>query len=710
MRSCGALVLQFLPAPFALWRPEANPDVSFLAVGVALAIAGVLSTTVMALTLHYASSIAATGRASAENARRLGLVAHAANIGVFERTAGQDYGDFDEGMYKIFGLTGTGGTVAVSVWERMILPEDMPALRVVLAKVWSGQPPDTATPFRITRPDGELRHVQAHWITEPRGSAKVDRIVGIYEDVTVSIRAQIGKAEAESRLQNIAENLPGALHSLEMPPGGALTLKYLSPTCVKIWGYTRDELLADPKSFARMHDPEDLPTMLDAFARAAETLEPFTRRFAITARGGEKKWLEIHSSATRFDNGTVQIDSIFLDVTTEVEAQKQLEVQIRVAHQAQKNESIGQLTGGVAHDFNNLLAIIMGNLELLREDIDDTGQRAMIETALAAVMRGADLTRNMLAFARKARLEPRVIDLNKLVRDTKNWTGRTIPASIEIETSLLAGLWPIEADPSSTESALLNLMLNARDAMGAGGRLTIETANIRIDDTYMDSREVELSPGRYVMLAVSDTGHGIPPEALSDIFEPFFSTKAPGKGTGLGLSMIQGFMRQSGGLVQVYSEPGLGTTFKLYFRATENSAIPEITRPSRPEQKPHSARILVAEDEPEVLSVIVTTLEKAGYHVTPARSGDEARALFEAGPHFDLLLTDIVMPGSLLGTKLAKVLREQDPGLSVVFMSGYASEATVHGNGLRPEDIRLMKPIQRHMLLSAVAKSLGQSG
>lgn len=373
---------------------------------------------------------------------------------------------------------------------------------------------------------------------------------------------------------------------------------------------------------------------------------------------------------------------------------------------AQRMEAIGNLTGGVAHDFNNLLAIILGNLELLKEEEDEAEREKMFDAAVDATLRGADLTKNMLAFARRARLEPTVLKLNDIVRRTKNWAGRTLPATIVVETSLLAGLWQVEADESSTESALLNLILNARDAMPDGGQLTIETANIRIDDEYIEERAEEIEPGRYVMLAVSDTGTGIPPEELKQIFDPFFTTKPPGSGSGLGLSMIEGFTRQSGGAVRVYSEPGVGTTFKLYFRAltsvSENVAHPE-TQASRSVEG--NTSVFVVEDEPGVLEVLVATLGKAGYSVRSATSGDEALEKFKADPEVDVLITDIVMPGKLQGTTLAKELRILRPELRVVFMSGYASEATVHGNGLRPEDIRLMKPVRSNDLLKALQKA-----
>ncbi len=392
-------------------------------------------------------------------------------------------------------------------------------------------------------------------------------------------------------------------------------------------------------------------------------------------------------------------------IVRDTTAQKRMEREI---NQAQKLESIGQLTGGVAHDFNNLLAAIMGSLELLRDDETDAEKLSLIDTGIRATQRGAELTRNMLAFARRARLEPTVIELNTLVNETCNWAGRTLPSKIEVETLLTAGLWPIKVDVSSIESSLLNLILNARDAMPEGGKLTIKTANVRIDETYLDERSEKMEFGQYVMLAVSDTGHGIPSETLEHIFEPFFSTKVQGAGTGLGLSMILGFMQQSGGAVQVYSEPNAGTTFKLYFKAftgeVKTTVVESIQTVS---PKGGGQKILVAEDEDSVRSILTATLKRAGYDVSAAGTGDDALALFEANPTFDLLLTDLVMPGSLQGVALSRVIREQAPNLPVVFMSGYASEATIDGNRLQPEDIRLNKPVMRSDLLAAIKKSLG---
>lgn len=551
--------------------------------------------------------------------------------------------------------------------------------------------------------NGQVRNFEAR-LCSVSGTTEI--IIAI-RNITARHVAKKRRKAAEAHLDRIITNLPGATISLNMKDPENPVPTYLSPQVEGILGYSVDDIYEDFTLLRSTHDPDDVEKMTKRLANSARSLKPFQHRYKVTTRTGEEKWVQTHVCAAKNPDGEIQIDGFIMDVTKEVHSQKQLVAQREVSHQAQKHESIGQLTGGVAHDFNNLLAIIMGNLELLRDELSDEGQLEHIDTSLRAILRGADLTRNMLAFARKARLEPKVIQLNKLVSETRSWSGRALPSNISIETSLLAGLWNIEADPSSTESALLNLILNARDAMPNGGKLTLETENVRVDQSYVDSRKQKLEPGRYVMLAVSDTGSGIPQDTLMQIFEPFFSTKPPGSGSGLGLSMIHGFMIQSGGTVQVYTELGFGTTFKLYFRAVDpNKNGPDHATELSRLAKSKGQRILVVEDEPEVLTVIVSILENAGYSVASANSGDLARDMFQADPEFDLLLTDIVIPGTLQGTTLSKALREITPELPAIFMSGYASEATVHGNGLRTQDVRLMKPVSRIDLLTAVAKAL----
>ncbi|MGP6090076.1 ATP-binding protein [Antarctobacter jejuensis] len=541
-----------------------------------------------------------------------------------------------------------------------------------------------------------------------------DDVLLVVRDITASRQSERQRVEAEGQLQAVMQNIRGAVFTITVPadwagPGPDDTVRFINrDAALGIWEIEPEVLEANPAAGWQLCDDQDLLTALnDELTASVVEARPWHATWSITTPSGRKKWLEGYGNSTRLEDGSTHMVCMVFDATEAALKDQELERQKDLNHQAQKQKAIGQLTGGVAHDFNNLLAVIMGNLELLRDEESDPEKIAWIDSGINATRRGADLTRSMLAFARKARLEPKPIKLNALVAETRNWAGRILPENIEIQTSLLADLWEIEADNSSTEAALLNLILNARDAMSDGGKLTIETANVRIEQGYLDTRRVEIKPGRYVMLAVSDTGHGIASEDLPRIFEPFYTTKPPGSGSGLGLSMIQGFMEQSGGTVQVYSEAGVGTTFKLYFPSKQRLQEPHshLVSSEAPDLG-GAAKILLVEDDDEVRSVLAKTVEKGGHRVTVAASGDKALLLFQANPDFDLVVTDIVMPGKLQGTGLSKALRQLRPDLPVVFMSGYASEATVHGNGLRPEDIRLMKPVQRSDLLAAIAKAL----
>ncbi len=557
---------------------------------------------------------------------------------------------------------------------------------------------------------GETKDFEAR-LCPVEGSSDVLLVI---RDITARRQSERQRMEAEEQLQGVMQNIRGVVFTATVPadwsgPGPQDRVRFINPDVVPgIWEIAPDVLESNPAAgWDLCDDPDTAKALIDDLADSIRQARPWHSTWSITTPSGKRKWLEGYGNSTRLEDGGAQMVCMILDATEAVLQEQELEHQKELNRQAQKQQAIGQLTGGVAHDFNNLLAVIMGNLELLRDEETVPDRIAFIDASINATRRGADLTRSMLSFARKARLDPKSIRLNALVAETRSWAGRIMPENIEIETSLPADLWEIEADPSSTEAALLNLILNARDAMPGGGRLTIETANARIEESYTDSRKARISPGNYVMLAVSDTGEGIAPDALPRIFEPFYTTKPPGAGSGLGLSMIQGFMEQSGGTVQVYSEPGTGTTFKLYFPSRQAPAEPH-PDPSVPDAPGigQPADILLVEDEDEVRAVLAKITSKAGHRVTVAASGDEAFALFQARPGFDLVITDIVMPGKLQGTGLGKALRELRPDLPVIYMSGYASEATVHGNGLRAEDIRLMKPVQRHDLLAAISRAL----
>jgi PAS domain S-box-containing protein len=381
---------------------------------------------------------------------------------------------------------------------------------------------------------------------------------------------------------------------------------------------------------------------------------------------------------------------LFIGVAEDLTAQKAAEGRLR---EAQKMEAIGQLTGGVAHDFNNLLTIILGNLQLLGSfHGDDERANKHVDAAITAVNRGADLTKRLLAFARRQVLDPKVLDINKVLATLEDMLHRTLGEDIAVKFALVPDLWPVRIDASELEHALINLATNARDAMPRGGQLTVETANAVLDEGYARNHS-EVTAGEYAMVAVTDTGSGIPPELREKVFEPFFTTKEKGKGTGLGLSMVYGFVKQSGGHAKIYSEPGHGTTVKLYFPRAKAEEPPEVET-ARADRKVAggSETVLVVEDVAEVRSIAVAALERLGYRVLAAASGPEALEVLDREPRIHLLFTDVVMQGGMNGSELAGAARERLPGLKVLFCSGYAQEGLARSGRIETGSELIMKP------------------
>ena len=355
---------------------------------------------------------------------------------------------------------------------------------------------------------------------------------------------------------------------------------------------------------------------------------------------------------------------------------------------------MGQLTGGIAHDFNNMLTVITGTIEILAAAVKDRPDLALITKMISeAADRGSELTANLLSFARKQPLQPATIDVNELVKEAAKLLEPTLGRQIEIETNLSDYLWPAQVDPGQLSSALVNLAINARDAMPDGGKLTFTTNNITLNGQAGAARGVD-QPGDYVVVEVTDTGTGIPDAIRDRIFDPFFSTKETGRGTGLGLSMVFGFAKQSGGNIEVRSEVGRGTNFRIYLPRAEEGGL-ELP-PTEDLQSPGGAEtILCVEDDPGVRVSVVAQVQSLGYKVLVASNAAEAMAIADAGAEFDLLFTDIVMPGKLNGRQLAETMALQRPALRVLFTSGYTYEALTR-HGRVSSDIRLLvKPYRR---------------
>jgi len=474
----------------------------------------------------------------------------------------------------------------------------------------------------------------------------------------------------------------------------------------RIKGYAPDEIIGS--HFSRFYTSEDLAEGIPARGLATAARDGRWEAEGLRKRkDGSTFWAHVVIDAIRDEGGKIiGFAKVTRDISERKEAEQSLQRTQAALAQAHKMEALGQLTGGVAHDFNNLLQVISSNLQLAAKDVAGNPRAEVrIQNALAGVSRGARLAQQLLAFGRRQALEPKVINVGRFIRGMDDMVRRTIGADIQFETCVSGGLWNTLLDPNQVENAVLNLAINARDAMPEGGKLTIEAGNAFLDDRYAASHE-GLRPGQYVMLAVTDTGSGMPADVVQRVFEPFFSTKPEGKGTGLGLSMVYGLVKQSGGHIKIYSELGHGTTVKLYFpRVHESEDV--VTDLSSTPLRGGTETILVVEDDEDVREGAVALLSDLGYRVLKARDGASAMGVIESGLPIDLLFTDVVMPGPVRSPDLARTAKERLPNLAVLFTSGYTENAIVHGGRLDRGVELLGKPYSREQLARKIRHVLG---
>jgi signal transduction histidine kinase/CheY-like chemotaxis protein len=517
-------------------------------------------------------------------------------------------------------------------------------------------------------------------------------------------------SETEKSFAALARNVPGAIFRYVRHPSGHDEIKFMSPGCITIWGYPAEDLEGDPSLLWQAVLTDDIKAMRASVQQSQDDLTPWQHRWRIRSKAGFLKWLQSYGTPYLAENGCVAWNTLILDVTVEQEAQIALTQNIRLLHEAQKLESIGRLAGGVAHDFNNMLSVIMGNAESISRVTAPADRDEAVAEIIDAAQRGAVLVKQLLSFARRSDLRAGVADIQQVLKAVDKLLRRVLPANISLEVSQRAGLWPVHIDKNMFENALLNIVINACDAMTDGGAITIETSNVRIDQEYIETRDEEVRPGRYVMVAVTDTGRGIEEGALQNLFEPFFTTKGPTDGPGLGLAMVQGFVKQSGGAIRVYTEVGHGTSFKMYFPAVELAdGIVDDGAATPPRLGTGIATVLLVEDQDLVRQTVEKAIASAGHRVISASSGDEAIAIFQQRHQdIDIIVTDVVMPGKINGPQFVRLSRKINATIPVLYMSGYPHEANVHGNGVRPGDISLIKPIRRSDLLSALGKLQSQ--
>jgi PAS domain S-box-containing protein len=515
---------------------------------------------------------------------------------------------------------------------------------------------------------------------------------GILHDLS---EQRSGGLAEQGLLQAIFNHLPDAV--LIVDPQGRIIL--CNPAVARVFGYAPEELIG--KSEAVLHDaPTELERLQELSDRKTREEPLRVRTVRFRRKSGEVFPAETVASALRDQDGHfIGVLSLNRDISQQV-------VQDQALRKSQRMEAIGQLTGGIAHDFNNLLTIITGNLELLEMELESEEQRDLLARANDAALMGARLTNRLLTFARRRRLEPVVLDLNDQVLSMAELLRRTLGEAIALSTLLAPQLWSVQADPSEIENAVLNLAINARDAMPAGGKLVLETKNVVLDERDV-ATEVGVQPGDYVRLSVSDTGFGMSADVLARVFEPFFTTKEPGKGTGLGLSGLYGFVKQSGGHVTVYSEVGKGTTVNLYLPRvmSQVDAVNAVAGEGAAAQIAGET-ILLVEDNAEVRRVSVRRVRNLGYTVIEAETAADAIKVLSSGQKVDLIFSDVVMPG-MSGFDLAQWARENAPLVRVLLTSGFAEDVARAGEATALDLEILRKPYTSDELARALRAALG---
>lgn len=671
-----------------------------------------------------------------ESEQRLEIALRGADLGFWHWNVATGTVSFNDRWAAMLGYRLDEVEPHLRAWEERLHPEERDE---VLGKVQAhldGDMPHYECEHR-------LRHKDGHWIWVLDRGRVVDRdsrgrplvATGTHLDITERKKAEQVLRESEQSFRAIADCMPQIVWSTR--PDGYHD--YYNRRWFEFTG--ADPADTEGEGWNPQFHPDDQERAWTVWRHSLESGDPYEIEYRLRAADGSYRWTlgralpmrdasgrivrwfgtctdiqEIVEARELQARASVRLEELVAQRTRQLEdANRQLVHEMEERRQAeealrhaQKMEAVGKLTGGVAHDFNNLLQVIAGNLQLLAKDIEGNGQaERRLGNALKGVERGAKLASQLLAFARRQPLEPKVVNLGRLMQGMGDMVRRAIGEEIEVETVIGGGLWNTFVDPAQVENAILNLAVNARDAMRGAGKLTIEAGNAKLDEDYARAH-AEVKAGQYVMLAVTDTGCGMTADLVERVFEPFFTTKPEGQGTGLGLSMVYGFVKQSGGHVKIYSEVGHGTTIRIYLPRARQQEAAETEEPTGPVTG-GTETVLVVEDDEQVRATVVEMLTDLGYRVLKASDGQSGLAIVNSGMPVDLLFTDVVMPGPVRSTELAKRAQEVLPNVAVVFTSGYTENAIVHGGRLDEGVNLLSKPYTREALARKVRHALGNA-
>jgi PAS domain S-box-containing protein len=604
-----------------------------------------------------------------------------AKVGGWEYSVGDKTVYWTPEVYAIHELP-EARSVELTTAKSFYHPEDLPKLEAAGKAIFeTGTPADLQ--LRITTARG--RHLWVRLLmTAERRDGKTLRIHGALQDVTERVRVETQMRETRDFYELTLDAMP----TMVTYTNRDLRITYANQAAEEWMGKPREQLIG-----RHMHDvvlPATATAINDCMARALRG-EMATLTHASIRNGVTRDWQAHFVPRLGADGHAHGFFSIVYDITDI----KRLEARLL---QAQKMEAIGQLTGGIAHDFNNLLGIVLGNLQLLERSVAETPALARkVHTAMRAAVRGADLTRRLLALARRQIFDPTIVDLNKQLVGLGELMQRTLGDSIEVRIVQGQDLWHTRVDAGQLENAILNLAINARDAMVQGGRLTVSTQNVNVDAQFDSNGDTQLEPGGYVCISVSDTGSGIEPEVLKQVFEPFFTTKESGKGSGLGLAMVRGFAEQSGGIATIESEIGLGTTVRILLPRSDGEEVEREDTIVTQSAPGGSETILVVEDDADLRETVVMALAQLGYRALAAANAASALRILAGKESIDLLFTDVMMPGGTLGPALAKRARELRPDIDVLFTTGYAETTVLAGIGAGAAEV-LPKPYRTEEL------------
>jgi PAS domain S-box-containing protein len=523
--------------------------------------------------------------------------------------------------------------------------------------------------------------------------------------MTQTARQPASPEAQAAKLRGILESAVTAIITID--DGGLI--ESINPATERLFGYGAAELIGQnvkvlmPEPYKGEHDGY----ITNFLGTGVKKIIGIGRE--VSGRRKDGTTFPLHLSVSQFSaDGRRYFTGMIHDLSDRKHVEEALRESERRLAQAQKMEAVGQLTGGIAHDFNNLLLVITGNHELLELQLDRDEQKVLLKEAQDAAILGSKLTDQLLTFARRRHMDAQAIQLNDQVVGITDMLRRTLGEQVMLSTSLARNVWATRADPGQFQSAIVNMAVNARDAMAQGGKLVIETRNIVLDTDHADFHP-ELQPGQYVQLSISDTGLGMTPDVRDRVFEPFFTTKEKGRGTGLGLAMVYGFVKQAGGHITIYSELGHGTTFNLYFPRVDGITAQASAKGKEATDPDARETILVVEDDDRVRKLTITRLMLIGYQVLEANDGPKALDILTGGQVVDLVFTDLVMPGGMSGREVAARARQLRPGIKVLLTSGYAEEL-VHGDDLEREQLKVLrKPYHQADLVTALREVLATS-